>query len=139
MEVQINYLAVLLAAISSMVVSAAWYAKLAFGKEWQKLAKLTDKQMREGSLFALVIVFLSSVVMALVLAYFTYLLHWFYGNSFLQDALVTGAWVWVGFQGLRIFMYDQFEQRRKKLTAINAGNELVTIMVMALIIGLIKL
>lgn len=139
MDVEVNYLAVLLAAVSSMIVGMIWYAKPVFGGEWQKLVKLSDKDMKDWAPFALVVAFVSSLVMAYVLAHVTYLSNVFFGNSFLQDALTTGLWLWLGFMGIRLFMHDQFERRRKKLSVINAGNELVTIMVMALIIGLMNI
>jgi hypothetical protein len=135
MEVQVNYLAILLAAVSSMVVGAIWYAKGVFGKEWMKLAKIDEKKAAEWSVFALVVAFASSLVMAFVLAHIIYLSNYFYKGSYLEDALMTGLWVWIGFQGFRIFMHDAFEGRRKKLSIINMGNELATIMVMAAIIG----
>jgi hypothetical protein len=138
MDVQINVWAVILAAASSMAVGAVWYAKSVFGTSWIKLAKLDEKKMASGAPQALTIAFLSSLVMAYVLAHVTYLSNQFFGNSFMQDALSTAFWMWLGFQGLRIWMHDAFEQRRKKLTLITAGNALVTIMVMALIIGAMK-
>jgi hypothetical protein len=138
MDVQINYLAVLLAAASSMAVGMVWYAKPVFGSEWQRLVKLSDKEMKDWAPFALVVAFISSLVMAYVLAHLSFLTNFFYRNSFLQDSLMTGLWVWLGFQGLRLFMHDQFERRRKRLSIINAGCDLATIMVMAFIIGLIK-
>src|SRR5690606_2702995 len=98
--------------------------------------KLDDKKMQEKAPVALTVAFLSSLVMAYVLAHVTYLSNSYSGNEFLQDALSTAFWLWLGFVGLRIYMHDQFEQRRRKLSALNAANELVTIMVMALIIGL---
>ncbi len=136
MDVQVNYLAVLLAAASSMAVGSIWYAKSIFGAEWMKLAKIDEKRAKEWAPFALVVAFVSSIIMAYVLAHVAYLSNNFYSNSFLQDALMTGLWMWVGFQGLRLFMHDQFEQRRKKLSILNGGNDLATIMIMALIIGL---
>jgi hypothetical protein len=127
MEVEVNYLAVLLAAASSMVVGMIWYAKPVFGADWQHMVKLSDKEMKDWAPFALVVAFVSSLVMAYVLANVAYL-----SNSFFA------LWLWLGFIGIRIFMHDQFEHRRKKLSIINAGNELATIMVMALIIGLMQ-
>jgi hypothetical protein len=138
MEVEVNYLAVLLAAVSSMIVGMVWYAKPVFGAEWQKLVKLSDKEMKDWAPFALVVAFISSLIMAYVLAHVAFLSNSFFGNSFLQDTLTTALWLWLGFQGVRMFMHDQFERRRKKLSIINAGGELATIMLMALIIGLLK-
>jgi Protein of unknown function (DUF1761) len=135
MEVQVNLIGVLLAAVSSMAVGAFWYAKPVFGAEWQALIKLTDKQMAAKAAMALTIAFLTSLVMAYVLAHVAFLSNNFFKHSFLQDAVTTSVWMWLGFQGLRVIMHDTFEQRRKKLTLINIGNDFATIVVMGLIIG----
>lgn len=138
MEVEVNYLAVLLAAVSSMVVGSIWYSMRVFGKTWAKLAKVDMSGKIEPAKFAVLLgsVFVASLVTAYVLAHVTYLSNQFFGNSLLQDALSTGFWLWLGFTAARIYTHDAFEGRRKKLTLLNFGNELVTVMVMALIIGL---
>jgi hypothetical protein len=40
MDVQVNMWAVLLAALSSMVVGSLWYLPTTFGNTWQKLSKV---------------------------------------------------------------------------------------------------
>ena len=49
MEVEINWLAVLLAALANMVIGAVWYMPQLFGKEWQKIVGLKDKDMKAGA------------------------------------------------------------------------------------------
>lgn len=138
MNVEVNYLAVLLAGLSSMVVGSVWYAPGVFGKMWAKLAKVDMDRKVPAADMALLLgtAFLLSLITAFVLAHVTYLSNSFFGNDFLQDALSTGFWVWLGFNAVRFATHDMFETRRKKLTLINIANEFVTIMVMALIIGL---
>lgn len=139
--IEVNSTAVFLAALSSMAVGSIWYAKGAFGQHWQNLAKLNQKNMKEQAPKALAIAFFSSLLMAYVLAHTIFLSNYFFHHSyvfqhsFMQDAVTTGFWMWLGFQGLRVVMHDAFEQRRKKLTLINIGNDLATVMVMAVIIG----
>lgn len=135
MSVEVNFWAVVLAAVSSMAIGAFWYSNAAFAKPWIKFAKLDPKNVAAGNPPALVVAFVSSLVMAYVLAHVTYLSHAFFGNSFMQDALTTAFWMWFGFQAFRTLMQDMFEGRRKKHTLITTGNALVTIMVMGLIIG----
>ena len=135
MDVQINMWAVVLATVASIAVGMVWYMPKVFGNAWMKMAKIKPES---GSMaWSMGSVLVSSAVMAYVLAHVTYLAHSFFGNSFMQDALNTGFWMWLGFQGLRFFMHDQFNQRRKKESAIHIANDLVTIMVMALVIGAI--
>lgn len=137
MEVQVNYWAVLLAAASSMVVGSIWYAKGVFGETWGKLAKVDMSRKVEPSAMArlLGLTFLASLVTAYILAHFVFLAHNFFNNSWIADALSTAFWAWAGFTATRILTHDLFEGRRAKLTALNWGNELVTVLVMALIIG----
>lgn len=135
MQVEVNLLAVVLAAASSMLVGGFWYSKRIFGSDWQVLVKLTEKQITEKAAKALTVAFLTSLIMAYVLAHVIFLSNHFFKHSFLQDSVTTSVWMWLGFLGLRMVMHDTFEHRRKKLTLINVGNEFFTIIVMGLIIG----
>ncbi|MCA9343186.1 DUF1761 domain-containing protein [Candidatus Saccharibacteria bacterium] len=135
MDVQINWLAVVLATVSSMLVGAIWYAKPVFGKNWQKLVKLDDKKMQKGAAKAMGITVIVSLVTAFVLAHLTYLSYSFYDTSFMSAALTTAFWVWLGFTAARMITHDAFEQRNAKLTVMNVVHELVTILVMGLVIG----
>jgi hypothetical protein len=133
MTVEINYLAVIVATAASMVIGFIWYHPSVFGKAWLKFSKIDP---RKGSMaWATGAAVVSSFVMAFVLAHVIFLSHSFFQNSFMQDSLATAFWVWFGFQGLRVFQRDQFNQRRKKESLIHIGNDLVTIMAMGLIIG----
>lgn len=140
MNVEVNYLAVILAGISSMVVGSIWYAQGVFGRTWAKLAKVDmNKEMKGGEMGVLLgTTFLISLITAYVLAHVSFLSNQFFGNSFLQDALSTAFWVWLAFTAGRFVTHDMFEGRRKKLTLLNISNEFITIMVMALIIGVLK-
>lgn len=138
MEVQVNIWAVLLAMVSSMVIGSVWYAKGVFGTRWAKLVKLDDKKMQAGAGKAIAITIVVSTITAYVLAHVTFLSNSFFGNSFLQDALMTGFWLWLGFVAARFITHDAFEQRPTELTLMNIVHELITIEVMALIIGLMK-
>lgn len=136
MEVQVNFLAVVLAMLSSMVVGSVWYARSVFGNTWIKLAKI-DMKRDDGSVFKpIAITAVVSLITAYVLAHVSYLSNQFSGNSFLQDSLTTAFWMWLGFTAARFITHDAFEGRPMKLTALNLGNEFVTIMGMGLVIGL---
>ena len=137
MDVQINIWGVLLATVASVAVGMIWYNEKVFGGSWVKMAKIDPKKGSMG--WSMGSVLLSSLVMAYVLAHVSYIANQFFQNSFLQDAMTTAFWIWLGFQGLRFFMHDQFNQRRKKESAIHIANDLVTIVVMSVVIGLVGL
>lgn len=138
MDVQVNWLAVVLATASTMVVGSIWYAKGVFGNLWMKLAKIDEKKMQKAGMWPILITVIVSFITAYILAHVTYLAHAFFNNSFLQDAITTGFWLWLGLIAARIITHDAFEGRPKRLTLLTISHELVTIMAMAGIIGLIQ-
>lgn len=135
MEVQVNYLAVIAAMVSSMVVGTIWYAKPVFGKEWMKLVGLDDKKASNGAGKAIAVTVVVSLVTAYVLAHVTFLSNAFFKNSFLMDAVTTAFWLWLGLTAARFITHDAFEQRPVKLTAMNVAHEFVTLLLMGVIIG----
>ena len=138
MEVQVNLWAVLAAMASSMVVGSIWYARSVFGKTWAKLAKVDTSKMNSSDAWKpMAATFVVSLITAYVLAHVTYLSQQFFKNDFLEAALMTAFWMWLGFTAARMITHDAFEGRPIKLTALNLGNELVTLMVMGLVIGII--
>lgn len=140
MEVSVNYLAVFLAAASSMAVGAIWYAKGVFGLTWARLAKVNvdkmDKRMKGREMTTILgLSFVTALVTAYILAHVAFLSNNFFQNAFIQDALSTAFWLWLGLTAARILTHDLFEGRPMKLTLLTAGSELTTLLVMALIIG----
>lgn len=138
MGISLNVLAIILAALSTMVVGSLWYSPQGFYKTWAVLAGVKkDPHFTSSKAAALYIgAFLSSLVTAVVLAYFTAVIFKAMDGSYLEAGLMAGLLGWVGFTAARMYMHDSFEGRRKKLTIINGAHEFVTIMVMSLIIGL---
>ena len=143
MDVQVNLWAVLLAAVSSMVVGSLWYMPATFGNAWMKMTGVNVEKMRKsmnGGQMAWMYgsVFVASLVTAYVLAHVSFLANKFFAGSFLSDSVQTAFWLWLGFTAARVYVHDTFEGRRKKLTLLTAGHELVTVLVMGLIIGWLK-
>src|SRR5690348_14053432 len=125
MDIAINWWAVLLATASSMIVGSIWYAKPVFGNMWIELVKLDDKKISQGAAKSLAITLVVSFLTAFVLAHVSFLSNQYFHHSFMQDALSTAFWVWLGFTAARIITHDAFEQRPMKLTALNIAHELV--------------
>lgn len=136
MDVQINYLAVFLAALSSFAVGIIWYSRPAFGTIWMKMVGMTDKKAQSGMAMAMGRSLVASLLTAYVVAHVTYLSFSFYGNSILSSAISTAFWLAIGISLTTIVTHDAFEQRDDKLTLINLGNQLVTLLAMGAIIGL---
>lgn len=138
MSVDVNLFAVFLAALSSMAVGAFWYSPAGFYKPWVKMAGIKHNpalMTKQHMTFLYVSTFVASLVTAFVLAHVAFLSHAYFKHSFLQDSLTTAVWLWLGLTAARVYVHDAFEARRKKLTLLTTGHELVTLVVMALVIG----
>jgi len=136
MDVQVNFWAVLLAMLSSMVIGFIWYSRKVFGNTWIKLAKVDMSKAQASTFKPIATTVVVSLITAYVLAHVSYLSNQFFQNSFLRDSLNTAFWMWLGFTAARFITHDAFEGRPAKLTLLNIGHELVTFLVMGLIIGL---
>jgi len=139
MNVDVNWIGVFAATLSSMVVGGIWYSNRVFGKKWAKLAgvKMGGKMTARNMAPLLVVQLLVSFITAYILAHFVFLTHSFFANSWLMDSVTTAFWAWLGFTAVRLLTHDMFEGRRKKLTLLNGAHELVTLLVMGLVLGLL--
>lgn len=134
---EVNIWAVLLATVSSMVVGSIWYAKPVFGRYWMKAVGQDDESMRKGAAAPLILTVIVSFITAWVLAGSAAIVQNFYHGSFLANALLTALILWAGFTAARMVTHDAFDRRPWGLTVLNLAHELVTLEIMALIIGLI--
>jgi hypothetical protein len=131
----INIWAVLLATLSSMLIGALWYSNALFGRRWVELARVDESRMRSTAIGAYVLTIFASFLTAAVLAGSVAIAQEFYGGSFFLNSIVTAVILWIGFTAARFLTHDAFERRPAALTTIGLGYELVTILVMAAIIG----
>jgi hypothetical protein len=132
---EINYIAVLLATLSSMVVGSIWYTPKVFGNRWMKLSGVTPSGDAKDAIAPIVVTLVVSFITAWVLAGAAFIAYSFYGGSFLVNTLVTAVILWAGFTAARFITHDAFDKRPAALTVLNIAHELVTVLVMALIIG----
>ena len=133
MNVAINFWAVLVAAVGSMVVGSVWYGPL-FGKQWMKLSGLTEKDLEAGKkdmpkTYGLM--YVSSLVMACVLGVFLSNL----GITDMAGGAMVGFWAWLGFVATVMFGTVLFEKKSMNLYFLNAAYQLVTLVVMGAILG----
>ncbi|MET1155703.1 DUF1761 family protein [Arthrobacter sp.] len=134
---EINIWAVLLATLSSMVVGSVWYTPKVFGNYWMRVAKVTPSGNAKDAVKPILVTLVVSFVSAWVLAGSAAISQHFYGGNFLANTLVTALILWAGFTAARFITHDAFEGRPAGLTVLNCAHELVTLTVMALIIGLV--
>ncbi|UOQ60143.1 DUF1761 domain-containing protein [Leucobacter rhizosphaerae] len=131
----INYWAVIVATLSTMVVGSIWYTPKVFGNRWMALAKVTPGDDPKAAVRPILITLVVSFISAWVLAGASWIAFDFYGGSFLVAAVFTGLILWAGFTAARFITHDAFEGRPAALTVMNVAHELVTVLVMSVILG----
>lgn len=136
MEIQVNYVAVLLAAIAAMVLGALWYSPLLFVKAWLKEAGLSEKDMKKGMspMAAMGVGFLVQLLSAYVLAHFLVLVD----ADSMKAALIASFWLWLGFTATTQIGSVLWEMKSLKYFAINAAHTLLSMLVMAAVLTVIK-
>jgi hypothetical protein len=130
-EVSINYLAVLVAGVSAMVIGGIWYAKPVFGRKWQQMLKLDEAKMKQGAPMALGGMFVLALVTAYVLAHIVDYAQ----STDWMGGLQAGAWVWLGFVVSSVAGNNLFERRPWGPVWIFLGNQLVTLLTMGVILA----
>lgn len=132
---EINYWAVILATLSSMVVGSIWYTPKVFGNYWMRKSGVTPSGNPADAIMPIVVTVLVSFITAWVLAGAVYISWTFYGGSFFWNSVFTAGILWAGFTAARFVTHDAFDRRPSGLTILNIAHELVTLLVMGVIIG----
>lgn len=140
MDLQINYLAVLLAGIGSMVVGFLWYSHLLFAKPWMKQMGYTKESMAKeqkqaGPWYALS--FIAALVTAFMLAHVMALSEHFYGYTPLTTGLTSAFFMWLGFVAPVQLTDVIFGSKKTKLFLINTGYQLTALVVMGVVLGIL--
>ena len=134
MAVVINYVAVLVAAVASMVIGGLWYSPLLFGKQWMKMMNIDPKdasKMKHEAKKSYALGFVSSLVMSYVLAHFVD----YTAATTAVGGLQLGFWVWLGFTATLQFGSVLWEGKSWNLFLLNTANSLVTLLAMAVILA----
>lgn len=130
LPVNINYWAVLVAAILSMPVGALWYSPILFAKPWMKETGKKMSEMR-GATTGYVLAFVAELITAYVLAH---IIQYAQATTLLQG-LATAFWVWIGFVATAMAVNYTFEGRSQKLYLITAFHHLAVLLVMGAVLG----
>jgi hypothetical protein len=129
-QVEVNWLAIIAAAISTMVVGFIWYHPAVFGKAWQKLTGMSDDKIKNGPGVGYALTFVASLFMGYVLSHFLV----YAGAVEWMDGLVTGTWIGLGFVATSFASEYIFNQKPRNLWLISAGYQVVAIAVAGAII-----
>ncbi len=135
MDVDVNYVAIIVATIAAMVIGGVWYAPPVFGDTWGKLVSLDEAKAKKVMPIAMLLMLAGAFLKAFMLAHMIGLSNYFYNHSYFHDSMGTVFAIFIGFILVHVVTRNVFEQRPFKLTLIILGNELVTLTAMGAIIG----
>lgn len=139
MELQINFIAVIVAAVVSQIVGFIYYSPYVLGKPWMRLMGVSDKKPKgsemmklygTSSVLGLIMAFVLSHVMTMSMNYF--------GYSPIYTGIMSGFWMWLGFV-MPVQLTDVlFSGKKLKLFGINTGYQLVALIAMGVVIGFLS-
>lgn len=140
MNIEVNYLGIALAGVTSMIVGFLWYSPTFFGRPWMKLMGYTEAGLKKaqkemGNLYG--ISFVGSLLMAFVLSHVMTLSMNFYHTSKFSTGLNTAFWMWIGFVMPVQMTTTIFGDKKWPLFAINTGYQLASLLGMAMAIALV--
>lgn len=125
----INWLSVIVAAISSFLVGGIWYGPL-FGKVWMKAFHFTEEDLKKRSIP-------KTFGLALLLAFVAALtLEMFIGvKATLMFGLIAGLLAGLGWVATLLGILYLFEMQSLKAYLVNAGYCIVALTIMGAVLG----
>ena len=134
MEMQVNYWAILVSALSTFMIGGLWYSPVVFGKAWMRENGFQEDDLKNSNMVKIFgLSFLLALIAAINLAMFLgpdtgAAMGAFYGF------LAGFGWV-----ATFIGTHYLFERKSFKLFLINAGYSIVSLTIIGLIIGVWKI
>ena len=139
--VDVNYLAVLAAGISNMILGFLWYGPV-FGKQWMALSGRTPQsiegQKGKGMGKSYTLAFVGALLMAYVMSHALIFASEYLGEEGLTAGLMTGFWNWLGFIAPVTLGTVLWDGKPWKLWILTNSYYLLSLLVMGVILALWK-
>ena len=127
---ELNYWAILLAALSSFMLGGLWYSPVLFGKTWLEGCGLTELDLQNSDpklIYGLA--FILSLLAAFVLAFILG------PDPNITQSIIIGAAVGIGLASSSLGISYIFEQRPLSLFLVNGGYHTFQFILMAVILS----
>lgn len=130
----INYLAVLVAAIAGFAFGAIWYISLS--KPWMAAARIDPVKAKEsgGSIQPFIVSFIALLIIGVVM--YVVINSVYLGEFTLSNGLLTGFVLWLGFMLPTIAVNQRYQGYGWDLTLIDALHWLGVALIIGAILGL---
>ena len=128
----VNWIAVVVAALSTFLIGGVWYSPAVFGKAWMKENGLTEEGMKGSNMFK---IFGTAFILGLIASVN---LAMFLGPDPAMNATMGAFYGFLaGFGWVATFVgtHYLFERKSFKLFLINAGYSVVSLTIMGVILG----
>ena len=123
----LNYFAILAAAIAGMVTGAAWYG--AFGKVWMKAAGYTEEPTPNPKIYIV------AAFAQLLIAYMLAVLFRHFPSVDLTSGMLGAFFCWLGFCVAPMAVNHRFQAKGWDLTLIDGGYWLAVFLLQGAILG----
>jgi uncharacterized protein DUF1761 len=128
-DIELNWIAILVAAFVPVVIGALWYSPMLFARPWMRAVGRTPEEISGASLGYAI-----SVVGALITSYvLARVIKWAEVDDLFNGALI-GVLIWLVIASV-IAVNTWFGGRPRALWAIDAGYQLAALVVMGAILG----
>jgi uncharacterized membrane protein len=135
MNMHINWLAVVIALVASMVLAKTWFTPKTFGNQWRKYTGITPADSKKAGKGPIVLTLFANIVTVIALAALINICSSFFQDSSVWLALLVGFVAWLAFSATTLATHNAFEQKSQQLTLINNGYQLALFLVVSVIIG----
>ena len=130
-DVDLNYVAIVVAAIAPMAVGALWYSPRLFARQWMRAVGRTEEDLRGGAGIGYAVALVASFVMSYALARVA---RWAEADGIVEGVIVA-VLAWSGFVATVLAVNTTFAGRPRNLWAIDGGYWLVSLLIMGAIHG----
>lgn len=137
MQVNINYLAVFIAAVVYYIGGALWYSPLLFGKTWMGLVGLNEEKIKEEQK-AMWKSYLTAAGSAILISYGIARVEAYLNVITIGGGLHAGFWAWICFVVTTTATNYSFAGRPIKLLLIDSGYHLYGFVIMGIILAVWK-
>jgi len=130
---QLNYLAILVSALSTFLIGGLWYSPAVFGKAWMRENGFTEESLKGGNMLKIFgVSFLLAIISAVNLAMFM-------GRE--NNPAMGALWGFLagaGWVATFVGTHYLFERKSFTLFLINAGYSIVALTLMGVILAVWK-